>query len=104
MPEGVAGGNRLRRLAETHVVGQEQPPPHQEPIDAVLLITIERLFEGLQRLLQVLPGAGRLNLVRKSRSLFAAAARAVPARLRRLEARRALVPTAPAAAAVHREP
>src|SRR5438034_829953 len=27
----MTGGNRLRGLAETHVVGQEQAPPHEKP-------------------------------------------------------------------------
>jgi len=70
VPEGVASGNRLRGLAQTHVVGQKQPPPHEEPFNAVVLIAIERLFEGVQGVLQMLPGARRLDLARESRALF----------------------------------
>ena len=104
VPEGVAGGNRLRGLAETHVVGQEQAPAREEPFNAVVLIGIERLLEGVQRAVQALPGARGLHLAREPRALFAAAARAVPARRCRRGARRAIDPRAPAAAATLREP
>ena len=40
VPEGVAGGNRLRRLAKTHVIGKEQVSPHEEPFNAVTLVGI----------------------------------------------------------------
>ena len=103
VPERVAGGDRLRGLAETHVVGQEQAPAREEPFDAVALIGIERLLEGAQRVVQVLPGARGLDLAREPRALFAAAARAVPARRCRRGARQAIDPRAPAAAATLRE-
>jgi hypothetical protein len=45
VPEGMARGNRLRGLAETHVVGKEQASPQEESFDAFLLIAIERLLE-----------------------------------------------------------
>src|SRR3989442_1566866 len=41
VPERVAGGDRLRGLAEAHVVGEEKPPTGKEPLDAVTLIRVE---------------------------------------------------------------
>ena len=49
VPERVAGGDRLRGLAEAHVVGEEKPPTGEEPLDAVALIRIEPLLERPQR-------------------------------------------------------
>ena len=70
VPERVAGGNRLRGLAETHVVGQEQASAREEPLNAVALIGIERLLEGAQRAVQALPGACGLYLAREPRALL----------------------------------
>ena len=41
-PEDVAAGDRLRGLAQPHVVGQEEPAGREEPLDALALIGIER--------------------------------------------------------------
>jgi hypothetical protein len=41
----VAGGNRLRGLAKTHVIGQQQAAVHEESFDTLPLIGIERLLE-----------------------------------------------------------
>jgi hypothetical protein len=49
MPEGVAGGNRLRSLAKAHVIGQQQSALLEKPINAFALIRVERLLESLQR-------------------------------------------------------
>jgi hypothetical protein len=57
MPESMASSNRLRGLAKTHVVGKEQASPHEEPFNAVALIRIERLLEGVQRVVPALPSA-----------------------------------------------
>lgn len=66
----MTGGNRLRRLAETHVIGKEQAPLHQESFDAVMLIAIERVLEGTERTVQLLPGPRGLALPRKSRAVL----------------------------------
>jgi hypothetical protein len=70
VPEGVAGSDRLRGFAETHVVGQEQATPREEPLDAFALIGVERLFEGPQRPVQLLQRVRGLVLARESRTLF----------------------------------
>ena len=43
-PEHVARGDRLRGLAQSHVVGQEEAARVQEPLDALALIGVERRF------------------------------------------------------------
>jgi hypothetical protein len=70
VPEGMTGGNRLRGLAETHVVGEEQPFLRNKPAHAVELIGIERLLERLQRMPQGLPSVRGPDLARESRALF----------------------------------
>jgi hypothetical protein len=45
----VARRDRLRRLAESHVVGQEQPSRVQEPADAFALIRKQFLLETTQQ-------------------------------------------------------
>ena len=69
LPESVAGSNRLRGLAQTHVVGKEQASPHEEPFNTVVLIAIERLLEGVQRVAQASRGARGLDLAREPRAL-----------------------------------
>ena len=46
-PEDVAAGDRLRGLAQPHVVGQQEPPGLQEPLHALALIGIERALQPL---------------------------------------------------------
>ena len=70
VPERVADGDRLRGLAETHVVGQEQASPREEPLDAFALIGVERLLEGPQRTVQLGSRARGLDLAREPRALF----------------------------------
>ncbi len=45
-PEDVARGDRLRGLAQAHIVGQEEPTGGQEPSDAFALIGVERAFQA----------------------------------------------------------
>jgi hypothetical protein len=70
VPEGVTGGNGLRRLAKTHVIGKEQASPNEEPFNAVALVGIERLLERVQRMAHALSGARGLDLEGKPRVLF----------------------------------
>ena len=52
-PEGMAGGDGLRRLAEPHVVAEEQPPIREGPPHSLLLIRIELPLESLRQLLEI---------------------------------------------------
>jgi hypothetical protein len=59
VPEGVAGGDRLGRLPETHVVGEEEASAREEALDSLALVGVETLLEGpegLREPVQV-PGA-----------------------------------------------
>ena len=58
-PEDVARGDRLRGLAQAHVVGQEQSSRRQEALDPLALIRVERPLQALERRLQ-LGGGHRL--------------------------------------------
>ena len=80
VPQGVAGGNRLRGLAEPHVVGQEQASLHEKPLDAFALIGVERLLEGPQRTVQRASGRSRSESGARAARALAAAARGVRAR------------------------
>ncbi len=51
-PEDVAAGDRLGRLAQAHVVGQEEVARRQEPFDALPLVRIQRSLEPLDRRLE----------------------------------------------------
>ena len=46
-PEDVACRDRLRRLAQSHVVGEQQPSQGQEPLHAFALIGVEGSFQAL---------------------------------------------------------
>jgi hypothetical protein len=69
-PQGVAGGNRLRGLAEPHVIGEEERPPHEEPLDGLALIRIEGLLEAPQRVAHALDGARVLGLACEPPAIF----------------------------------
>ena len=77
--ERVAGRDRLRRLAEPHVVGEQQPPGAQEALDAFALVRIEPALQRLQ--------VGRSRRAQPPRC--GAAARPWRAPLRRERAQRA---------------
>jgi hypothetical protein len=66
----VADRNRLRGLAKTHVVGQEQTPVHQRALDAIALVGVERLLQRAQRITQALPRPSGLTLAREPRALL----------------------------------
>ena len=42
--------DRLRGLAQPHVVGQEQPARRQEPLDPLALVGVERALQPLESL------------------------------------------------------
>ena len=69
-PEGVAGGDGLRGLAEAHVIGEEKPPAHEEPLDALALVRIERLLEAPQRFAQASEASRALELASKAPAIF----------------------------------
>ena len=61
VPEGVARGDRLRGLPETHVVGEQEPSTREEPLDSFSLVRVESLLQGPERLLQAAQVHGALE-------------------------------------------
>ena len=58
--------DRLRGLAQAHVVGQEQPALGEEPLDALALIGIERALQALEPLAD-LGGRSAWSTISRSR-------------------------------------
>ena len=70
VPERVAGGDGLRGLPEAHVVGEEEPPAREEPLDGLSLVRVEALLERPERLLETVEVARALARARDSPAVF----------------------------------
>jgi len=64
VPQGVAGSDRLRGLPEAHVVGEEEPPLREEPLDGLPLIGVEPLLESPERTPEAAQVPGALDRAR----------------------------------------
>src|SRR3989304_1016694 len=83
-PQGVAGGDRLRGLAEAHVVGEQEPPVRKEPLHGLALVGVESLLERADRLHEAVQVPAALD-----------GARGAPAILQEQGVERGLAPIVP---------